>query len=207
MEKLYTFSKTTTTTHTQTNKQTKNPGAPVAHIVNSLLQNSDLKILGKATKSCRYDINQIEETNRFKGLILIDRVLEEPWTMVYNIVQEVVTKNISKKKKCNKAKWFSEEALQIVEKRREAKGKGGKERYIHPNAVFQRILRRKKKAFLSDQCKEIEGNNRMGKTRDVFKKIRDTKGIFQAKMSTIKDRNCMDLKKEKMLRRGGKNTL
>ena len=208
MEKLYTFSKTTTTTtHTQTNKQTKNPGAPVAHIVNSLLQNSDLKILGKATKSFRYDINQIEETKRFKGLILIDRVLEEPWTMVYNIVQEVVTKNISKKKKCNKAKWFSEEALQIVEKRREAKGKGGKERYIHPNAVFQRILRREKKAFLSDQCKEIEGNNRMGKTRDVFKKIRDTKGIFQAKMSTIKDRNCMDLKKEKILRRGGKNTL
>ena len=193
MEKLYTFSKTTTTTHTQTNKQTKNPGAPVAHIVNSLLQNSDLKILGKATKSFRYDINQIEETNRFKGLILIDRVLEEPWTMVYNIVQEVVTKNISKKKKCNKAKWFSEEALQIVEKRREAKGKEEKEKYTHLNTEFQRIARGDKKAFLSDQCKEIEENNRIGKTRDFFKKIRDTKGTFHAKMGTIKDRSGMDL--------------
>ena len=102
-------------------------------------------------------------------------------------------KAIPKKKKCKKAKWFSEEALQIVEKRREAKSKGEKERYIHLNAEFQRIARRDKKAFLSDQCKEIEVNNRMGKTRDLFKKIRDTKGTFHAKIGTRKNRNGMDL--------------
>ena len=102
-------------------------------------------------------------------------------------------KTIPKKKKCKKAKWLSEEALQIAEKRREAKRKGEKEIYTHWNAEFQRIARRDKKAFLSDQCKEIEENNRMGKTRDLFKKIRDTKGIFHAKMGTIKDRNGMDL--------------
>ena len=101
-------------------------------------------------------------------------------------------KTIPKKKKCKKAKWLSEEALQIAEKRREAKGKEKKERYIHLNAEFQ-IARRDKKAFLSDQCKETEGNNRLGKTRDLFKKIRDTKGTFYAKMGTIKDRNDMDL--------------
>ena len=95
--------------------------------------------------------------------------------------------------KCKKAKWLSEEALQIAVKRREAKSKGEKERYIHLNAEFQRIARREKKAFLFDQCKEIEKNNRMGKTRDLFKKIRDTKGIFHAKMGSIKDRNGMDL--------------
>ena len=95
--------------------------------------------------------------------------------------------------KCKKAKWLSEEALQIAEKRREVKGKGEKERYTHLNAEFQRIARRDKKAFLSDLCKEIEGNNRMGKTRDPFKKIRDTKGTFHAKMGSIKDRNGMDL--------------
>ena len=100
---------------------------------------------------------------------------------------------IPKKKKCNKAKWLSEEALQIAEKRRNAKGKGEKERYIHMNAEFQRKARRDKKAFLSDQCKEIEENNKMGKTRDLFKKIRDTKGTFHAKMGTIKDRDGMDL--------------
>ena len=105
-----------------------------------------------------------------------------------------------------KAKWLSEEALQIAEKRREAKGKGGKERYMHLNAEFQRIARRDKKAFLSDQCKEREGNNRMGKTRDLFKKIRDIKGIFHAKMCSIKDRNDMVYQKQKILRRGGKNT-
>ena len=98
-----------------------------------------------------------------------------------------------KKKKCKKAKWLSEAALQIAEKRREAKGKEEKERYKHLNAEFQRIARRDKKAFLNDQCKQIEENNKMGKTRDLFKKIRDTKGIFHAKMSTIKDRNGMDL--------------
>ena len=96
-------------------------------------------------------------------------------------------------KKCKKAKWLSDEALQIAEKRREVKGKGEKERYTHLNAEFQRITRRDKKAFLSDQCKEIEEKNRMGKARDLVKKIRDTKGIFHAKMSSIKDRNCLDL--------------
>ena len=102
-------------------------------------------------------------------------------------------KPIPKKKKCKKAKWLSEEALQRAEKRREAKGKGEKERYIHLNAEFQRTARRDKKAFLGDQCKEIEENKRMGKTRDLFKKIRDTKGTFHAKMGSIKDRNGMDL--------------
>ena len=132
-------------------------------------------------------------TNRFKGLDLIDRGPEELWKEVCDIVQEAVIKTIPKKKKCKKAKWLSEEALQIAEKRREAKDKGEKERYTHFNAVFQRTAIRDKKDFLSDQCKEFEENNRMGKTRDLFKKIRDTKGIFHAKMSTIKDRNVMDL--------------
>ena len=131
----------------------------------------------------------VEVTNRFKGLDLIDRVSEELRTEVHDIVQEAVIKIIPKKKKCRKAKWLSEEALQIAEKRREAKGKGEKERYVHLNAEFQRIARRDKKAFLGDQCKEIEENNRMGKTRDLFKKIRDTKGTYQAKMSTVKGRN------------------
>ena len=113
---------------------------------------------------------------------------EELWMEVRDIVQEAVIKTIPKKKKCKKAKRLSEEALQIAEKRREAKGKGEKERYTHLNVEFQRIARRDKKAFLSDQCKEIEENSRMGKTRDLFKKIRDTKGTFHAKMGTIKDR-------------------
>ena len=118
-------------------------------------------------------------------------------------------KTIPKKNKCKKAKWLSQEALQIAEKRAEAKGKGEKERYTHLNAEFQRIARRDKKVFLRDQCKEIEenniiGNNRMGKTRDLFKKIRNNKGTFHAKMGTIKDRNGMDLKEAKILR-GGKN--
>ena len=103
--------------------------------------------------------------------------------------------------KCKKAKWLSEEALQIAEKRREAKGQGEDERYTHLNAAFQRIARRDKKAFLSDQCKEIEENNRMGRTRDLFKKIRDTKGTFHAKMSTIKDRNGMGLSKAKDIKK------
>ena len=115
-------------------------------------------------------------------------------------------KTVPKKKNCKKAKWLFEEALQIAVKRKEAKGKGEKERYTHLNVEFQRIARRDKKAFLSDQCKEIEENNRMGETRDLFKKIRDTKGTFHAKMGTIKDRNGMDLQKQKILRRGGKNT-
>ena len=111
---------------------------------------------------------------------------------VRDVVQEAVIKTIPKKKKCKKAKWLSEEVLQIAEKR-EAKAKGRKERYTHVNAEFQRIAGRDKNAFLSNQCKEIEENNRMGKTRDLFKKIIHTKGIFHAKLGTIKDRNSMDL--------------
>ena len=111
---------------------------------------------------------------------------------VHDIVQEARIKIIPKKKKCKKAKWLPEEALEIAEKRK-AKGKREEEIYTHLNAEFQRIARRDKKAFLSYQCKEIEENNRMGKTRDLFKKIRNTKGIFHAKMDTIKNRNCMDL--------------
>ena len=118
---------------------------------------------------------------------------EELWSEVHDIVQELGIKNIPKKKKCKKAKWLSEEALQIAVERREAKGKGEKERFIHLNAVFQRIARRDKKAFFSDQCKEVEENSKMGKTRDIFKKIRDTKGTFHAKMGTVKERNGMDL--------------
>ena len=132
-------------------------------------------------------------TNRFKGLDLIDRVPEELWTEVRDTIQEAGIKTIPKKKKCKKAKWLSEAALQIAEKRREVRGKGEKERHTHVNSQFQRIARRDKKAFLSDQCKEIEENNRMEKTRDLFKRIEDTKGTFHAKMSKIKDRNYMDL--------------
>ena len=112
---------------------------------------------------------------------------------VRDTVQEIWIKTIPKKKKCKKAKWVSEEALQIAVKRREVKSKGEKGVYTNLNANFQRIARRDKKPFLSDQCKEIEENNRMGKTRDLFKKIRDTKGTFQAKMDSIKDRNGRDL--------------
>ena len=131
--------------------------------------------------------------NRFKDLDLIDRVPDELWTEVHDIVQETGSKTILKKKKCKKQKGLSEEALQIALKRREVKSKGEKERHKHLNAEFQRIARRDKKAFPSDQCKKIEENNRMGKTRDLFKKIRDTKGTFHAKMGSIKDRNGRDL--------------
>ena len=113
---------------------------------------------------------------------------------VHDLVQETVIKTIPKKKKCKKAKWLSEEALQIAVKRREEKNKGEKERYNHLNAEFQRIARRDKKAFLSDHCKEIEEKNRMRKTRDLFKKTRDSKGISHAKMGSIKDRNSTDLR-------------
>ena len=130
--------------------------------------------------------------NKIQG-IRSDRVPEELWTEVHDIVQEAVIKTIPKKKKCKKAKWLSEEALQIAVKRREGKGKGEKERYTHLNAEFQRIPRRDKKVLLRDQYKEIEENNRMGKTGDLFKKIKDTKGIFHAKIILIKYRNCMDL--------------
>ena len=118
---------------------------------------------------------------------------DELWNEVRDIVQETGIKTIPMEKKSKKAKWLSVEALQIAMKRREAKRKGEKERYKHLNAEFQRIARRDKKAFLSDQCKEIEENNRIGKTRDLFKKIRDTKGTFHAKMGSIKDRNGMHL--------------
>ena len=128
-------------------------------------------------------------------------MLEELWTKVCDIVQEIRIKTIPKKKKHKKAKWLSEEALQIAVKRREVKGKGEKERYIHLNAEFQRIARTNKKAFLSGQSKEIEENNRMGKTTDLFKKIRDSKGTFHAKMETIKDRNCMDLAEEERIKK------
>ena len=127
----------------------------------------------------RYDLKQItyyytvEVRNRFKGLDLTDRVPDELWMEVHDIVQETGIKTIHKKKKCKKAKWLSEEALQIAEKRKEAKGNGERERYTHLNAEFQRITRGDKKAFLSDQCKEIEENSRMGKVRDLLKKIRD----------------------------------
>ena len=130
-----------------------------------------MKKVGKTTRPFRYDLNQISY------------------------------KSISKKNKCKKEKWLFEEALQIAEKRREAKGKGEKERYTYLNAEFQRIARRDKKAFLSDQCKEIEENNRMGKSRDLFKKIRNTKGIFYAKMGTIKARNGMDLTEEEYIKK------
>ena len=132
--------------------------------------------------------------NRFKGLDLIDRVPDELWTEVCDTVQETGIKTIPMEKKCKKAKWLSGEALQIAVKRREVKGKGDKERYTHLKAEFQRIARRDKKAFLSNKCKEIEENNRMSKTRDLFKKMRETKGTFHAKMSTIKDRNDANLK-------------
>ena len=135
----------------------------------------------------------MEVTNKFKGLDLLDRVPEELWTEVHDIVQETRIKTMPKKKKFKKAKWLSEEALRIAVKRREANSKGEKKRYKHLNAEFQRIARRDKKAFLSDQCKEIEENNRMGNTRALFKKIRDTKGTFHTKMGSIKDRNGMDL--------------
>ena len=131
-----------------------------------------------------YDLNQIpydntvKVRNRFKGLDLIGRGPEELWPEIHNTMQEMVTKTIPRKKKHKKAKRLSEEALQIAEKRREVKGKGEKERYTHLNAEFQRTARKDKKDFLSEQCKEIEENNRMGKTRDLFKKIRNAKGII-----------------------------
>ena len=158
-----------------------------------------MKKVWKITRPFRYDLNQIpydytvEVTNRVKGLDLIDRVPEEQWTEVHDIIQEAVIKTIPKQKKGKKAKWLPEEALQIAEKRREAKGKGEKERYTHLNAEFQKIAQRDKKAFLSYQCKKIEENNRTGNARDLFKKIRDTKGTFHAKMGSIKDRNGMDI--------------
>ena len=146
-----------------------------------------MKTVGKTIRTFRYDLNQIpyeyteEVTNRFKGLDLIDRVPEELWTGVHNIVQKTVTKTIPKKKKCKKAKWLSEEALQIAVKRRESKSKGEKERYTHLNADFQRIARRDKKAFLSVQCKEIEENNRMKRLE-----------ISSTKLEIPREHSCKD---------------
>ena len=129
----------------------------------------------------------MEVRNRFKGLDLIDRVPDKLWMEVRDIVQETGIKTIPKKKKCKKAKWLSGKDLQIAVRRRELKSKGEKERYTHLKPEFQRIAKRDKKAFLRDQCKEIEENSRMGKTRDLFKKIRDTKGTLHAKMGSLKE--------------------
>ena len=145
----------------------------------------------------------MEVTNRFQR-IRCDRVPEELWTEACDIVQEVVIKTTPKKKKCNRSAWLSEKALQIAEKRSEAKRQRRKAKI--PNAEFQRIARRDKKVFISEQRKEIEENNRMRKTRDFFKKIGDTKGTFHAKMGSIKDKNGMDLTETEDIRRGDKNT-
>ena len=156
-----------------------------------------MKKIGKTTRPFRYDLNQIpydytvEVKNRFKGLNLVDKVPEELWTEVCNIVQEAVTKIILKKKKCKKAKWLCEEALQITEDRK-VKSKGERLRYTQLNAEFQRIARRDKKAFLNEQCKETE-ENRRGKIRDTLKKIGDIKGVFHSRTGTIKGRNGKDL--------------
>ena len=191
MEKLYTVNKT-------------RPGADCASDHELLITKFRLKLkkVGKTARPFRYDLNDytVEVRNRFKGLDLIDRVPDELWSEVRDIVQETGIKTIPVEKKYKKAKGLSGEALQIAEKRREVKSKGEKERYRHLNAEFQRIARREK-AFLSNQCKEIEENNRMGKTRDFFKKIRDTKGIFHAKMGTIKDGNGMDLTKAEEIKK------
>ena len=157
------------------------------------------KKVRKPPKPLRYDLIQIpnnytvEVRNRFKELYLIDRMPDELWVEVPHIVQETRGNTIPKKNKCKKAKWLSEEALQIAVKRREAKSKGEKERYTRLNAELQRRARRDKKAFLRDQCKEIEEDNKMGKTTDLFKKTRDTKGTFHAKMGSIKGRNGTNL--------------
>ena len=157
-----------------------------------------MKKVGKTTRPFRYDLYQIpydytvEVRNKFKGLDLIECLMNYGQRFV-TLYRRQGVKTIPKKKKCKKAKWLPEEALQIALKRREVKSKGEKERYTHLNKEFQRIVRRDKKVFLSDQCKEIEENNRIGKARDLFKKIRDTKGTFHAKMGTIKDRHGMDL--------------
>ena len=155
-----------------------------------------MKKVGKTTRPFRYDLNQIpydytvEVTNRFRGLDLINRMPEELWMEVGNIVQEAGIKTIPKKKKCKKTKWLSEEGLQTAEKSKRQRRKGNTQPL---NAEFLRIARRDKKAFLSDYCKEIEENNRMRKTRNLIKKITDTKGTFHEKMGTTKDRNGMNL--------------
>ena len=159
-----------------------------------------LKKVGKTIRPFGYDLNQIsyvytvEVTNRFKALDLVDRKPEKLWMEVHDIVQEAVNKTIPKKKKCKKAKRLSEEGLQNCwEKKRSERQRRKKETYTNLNAESQRIARRDKKVFLNEQCKEIEENNRIGKTRNLFRKIRATKGTFHVKMGTIKNRNGMDL--------------
>ena len=156
-----------------------------------------MKKVGKTTRPFRYDLNKtpydytVEVMNRVKGLDLVARVPEELWMEVHNLVWEAVIKTILKKKKCKKAKWLCEEALQITEERK-VKSKGERFRYTQLNAEFQRIARRDKKAFLNEQCKETE-ENRRGKIRDTLKKIGDIKGIFDSRTGTIKGRNGKDL--------------
>ena len=146
----------------------------------------------------------MEVTNKFKGIDLTE-CLKNYGRRFVTLYRRQGSKHSTRKRNAKKAEWLSEDALQIAEKRREVKGKGEKERYTHLNAEFQRIARRDKKAYLSDQCKETEEKNKIGNIRNL-KKIRDTKGTFHAKMGIIKDRNIMDLtKKQKILRRGGKN--
>ena len=166
-----------------------------------------MKKVGKTTILFRYDLNHIpydytvEVRNRFKGIDLIDGVPDELWMEVRDIVEKTGIKIIPKKKKCKKAKWISEEALNSCEKKRSEKQRRKGKIYTHLNEEFQRIAMRDKKAFLSNQCKEIEENNRIGKPRDLFKKIRDTKGLFHAKMGSIKDRNGMDLTEAKGIKK------
>ena len=155
------------------------------------------KKVGKTGRAYRYDLNRIpcdytvKVTNRFKGLDPLGGMPEELWIEVCNTVQEVVTKTIPKRKKCVVAKWLSEEAVHTAEERRQAESKGERERYTQLNAEFQRITRRNQ-AFLNEYCKEVEENNRMGKTRDLIKKTGDSKGTFHARMGMIKDRNGKD---------------
>ena len=166
-----------------------------------------LKEAGKTIRPFTYDLNQIlydytvEVVNRFKGLDTGDRVPEELWMEFHTMVQGVVTKTTPKEKKCKKAKWLSEEALQTARERREAKGKGERERYTQLNVEIQRIARRNKVAFLNEQCKEIEGKNRMVKTRNLFKKTGYIKGTFHARMGMIKDRNGKDLTKAEEIKK------
>ena len=167
-----------------------------------------MKKVGKTARPLRYDLNQVpydytvEGRNRVKGIDLIEELMNCRWRFV-TLYRRQGSRPPPRKRN---AKWLSEAALQIAVKRREAKSKGEKERYNHLNAEVQRIARRDKKAFLRDQCKEIEEDNRVGKTRDLFKKIRDTKGTFHAKMGSIKDRNGMDLTEAEDIKKSGKNT-
>ena len=180
---------------------------PKAHLTShSRMSGSRCNFPSSKLLKSTYIIDFLSFLNRFKGLDLIDRVPDELWTQVRDTVQETGIKTIPKEKKCKKAKRLSEKALQIAERRREAKSKEEKERYTHLNAEFQRIARRDKKPSSVNNAKKQE-NNRMGKTRDLFKKIRDTKGTFHAKMDSIKDRNSRELAEAAfILRRGGKNT-